>query len=642
MSSLYTNTTSNAQYFTNSLVNDSIIQQLSLDKNILIGIGSNNSQLTISTDKIIVKNMLDIGNNASIAKSLTITSNLNVGDTITTSNMFVQGDLYVEGTRTIVDTEVKLTEQFTVSNTGFDTAVIIKQTGSNNILEVYSDDIQTFLIGLSGKVEINSDLMVNGSGNFNNLKINNVDAADISTAQSLENKTLTANTVFPETIVDTISAQILENKTLSSNVIFPETIVDTTSLQTLENKTLSSNVIFPETIIDTTSAQTLENKTLSVSTVLPAFIVDTTSSQTLENKILSSNVIFPETLVDTTSAQTLENKTLSSNVIFPETLVDTTTAQTLENKTLSSNVIFPETLVDTTSAQTLENKTLSSNVIFPETLVDTTTAQTLENKTLSSNVVFPAQIGINTLPSIYNLEINGSTYTSNLSIGLISSSIVPDSNISYDLGTEQSRWRDLYLNNSTIYLGQQTISSDSDNIVFDSIVSSNISAGIGYKTKEGSSNTTGSNVFNVNWKENRAELFIDNVAVASLINNSDYRLNQEIVSQSNIEFLALGKLSNLNPVTYKFVDHGIFTSNDIINHGFIAHEIQDIIPDAVSGVKDEVDDNGDEIYQTINPLPVVSVVTQALKELYSLVVELKLENEELKTRVDYLYNSNAV
>jgi hypothetical protein len=348
---------------------------------------------------------------------------------------------------------------------------------------------------LATNVNINSNLNVSGLGNFSNLNViglgnfNNLKVAgngiiDTVSIQTLSNKILDSSTLFPNTIVDTFTNQTLSNKTLDSSTLFPNTIVDTSSLQSLANKTLDSSTLFPNTIVDTTSTQTLANKTLDSSTifVLPSNIVDTTSFQTLSNKTLSSNIIFPSNIVDTTSFQTLSNKTLSSNIIFPSNIVDTTSFQTLSNKTLSTNTIFPSNIVDTTSFQTLSNKTLDSSTIFvlPSNIVNTTSAQTLSNKTLSTNTIFPnnINIGIGT-PSIsnYNLEVHGSTYTSNLSVGLVTSSLIPDSNITYDLGSSNNRWRDLYLHGNTIYLGSNTIKFDpssNNSIKLDTLVVSGL------------------------------------------------------------------------------------------------------------------------------------------------------------------------
>lgn len=47
----------------------------------------------------------------------------------------------------------------------------------------------------------------------------------------------------------------------------------------------------------------------------------------------------------------------------------------------------------------------------------------------------------------------------------VTSSIIPQSSISYDLGSSAKRWRDLYLSGSTINLGDATISASGEQVV---------------------------------------------------------------------------------------------------------------------------------------------------------------------------------
>ena len=51
--------------------------------------------------------------------------------------------------------------------------------------------------------------------------------------------------------------------------------------------------------------------------------------------------------------------------------------------------------------------------------------------------------------------------------------IIPSANITYDLGTATNRWKDLYLSNATIYLGEETISINNEGTM---VFSGNISA----------------------------------------------------------------------------------------------------------------------------------------------------------------------
>ena len=72
---------------------------------------------------------------------------------------------------------------------------------------------------------------------------------------------------------------------------------------------------------------------------------------------------------------------------------------------------------------------------------------------------------------------------------------------------------------------------------------------------------------------------------------------------------ALATVSALKPVTYKWKADG---SN---GQGFIAHELAEVVPDAVVGNKDGVDANGNPNYQGIDTSFLVATLTAAIQEL---------------------------
>ena len=87
--------------------------------------------------------------------------------------------------------------------------------------------------------------------------------------------------------------------------------------------------------------------------------------------------------------------------------------------------------------------------------------------------------------------------------------------------------------------------------------------------------------------------------------SSDYRLKENVQPMQN----ALAKVSALNPVTYNWKLDG----SD--GQGFIAHELQAVIPDAVTGEKDAVDKDGKPIYQGVDPSKIVATLVAAVQEL---------------------------
>jgi len=104
--------------------------------------------------------------------------------------------------------------------------------------------------------------------------------------------------------------------------------------------------------------------------------------------------------------------------------------------------------------------------------------------------------------------------------------------------------------------------------------------------------------------------------------SSDYRLKDNIAPMAG----ALATVSALKPVTYKWKADG---SN---GQGFIAHELQEIVPDCVSGEKDAVDAEGKPVYQGVDTSFLVATLTAAIQEQQTIINELKTRIEALESK----------
>jgi hypothetical protein len=98
-------------------------------------------------------------------------------------------------------------------------------------------------------------------------------------------------------------------------------------------------------------------------------------------------------------------------------------------------------------------------------------------------------------------------------------------------------------------------------------------------------------------------------SATSFLTSSDYRLKEDITPMTG----ALAKVALLKPVTYKWKVDGTD------GQGFIAHELQEVIPDCVGGDKDAVDANGNPQYQGIDTSFLVATLTAALQETKALI-----------------------
>jgi len=87
--------------------------------------------------------------------------------------------------------------------------------------------------------------------------------------------------------------------------------------------------------------------------------------------------------------------------------------------------------------------------------------------------------------------------------------------------------------------------------------------------------------------------------------SSDYRLKENIQPMTG----ALAKVALLKPVTYKWKSDG--TNGE----GFIAHELAEICPNAVTGEKDALKEDGSIMPQGIDTSFLVATLTAAIQEL---------------------------
>jgi hypothetical protein len=102
--------------------------------------------------------------------------------------------------------------------------------------------------------------------------------------------------------------------------------------------------------------------------------------------------------------------------------------------------------------------------------------------------------------------------------------------------------------------------------------------------------------------------------------SSDYRLKENIAPMTG----ALDIVSALKPCTYTWKVDG--SSGE----GFIAHELQEVCPLAVTGKKDAVDKDGKPVYQGIDTSFLVATLTAAIQEQQAIITQLQADVAALK------------
>jgi hypothetical protein len=135
--------------------------------------------------------------------------------------------------------------------------------------------------------------------------------------------------------------------------------------------------------------------------------------------------------------------------------------------------------------------------------------------------------------------------------------------------------------------------------------------------------TGSANALAFKWSSPNVIARIDNAVDVTLANVSDYRIKRYVETQSQP---ALERISQLRPVTYKMADYGeLFKASEEIHEGFLAHELQEVIPSAAVGQKDDPNN-----IQSLNLSALCSVMVKAIQELKEELDAAKAEIAALK------------
>jgi len=112
---------------------------------------------------------------------------------------------------------------------------------------------------------------------------------------------------------------------------------------------------------------------------------------------------------------------------------------------------------------------------------------------------------------------------------------------------------------------------------------------------------------------NAGRIELTGATTVSYVTTSDYRLKENVIPIAN----ALSKVAQLKPVTYKWKVDG--SSGE----GFIAHELAEVCPYAVTGKKDDVNKDGSIKPQGVDTSFLVATLTAAIQELTARVAQLE-------------------
>ena len=102
---------------------------------------------------------------------------------------------------------------------------------------------------------------------------------------------------------------------------------------------------------------------------------------------------------------------------------------------------------------------------------------------------------------------------------------------------------------------------------------------------------------------------------------SDYRLKENVT----YDWDATTRLKQLKPARFNFI-----ADADTTVDGFLAHEAQAVVPEAVTGTKDEADDDGNPVMQGIDQAKLVPLLVKTLQEAITKIETLEAKVQALE------------
>jgi ABC-type transport system substrate-binding protein len=96
--------------------------------------------------------------------------------------------------------------------------------------------------------------------------------------------------------------------------------------------------------------------------------------------------------------------------------------------------------------------------------------------------------------------------------------------------------------------------------------------------------------------------------------SSDHRLKENVV----YDWDATTRLKQLKPARFNFI-----ADADTTVDGFLAHEAQSVVPEAITGTHNQVDAEGNPVYQGIDQSKLVPLLVKTIQELEARITALE-------------------
>tara|TARA_R100000353_G_scaffold10176_4_gene11365 strand:+ start:65 stop:2974 length:2910 start_codon:yes stop_codon:yes gene_type:complete len=179
-----------------------------------------------------------------------------------------------------------------------------------------------------------------------------------------------------------------------------------------------------------------------------------------------------------------------------------------------------------------------------------------------------------------------------------------DTNGTQNLGAAAYTFKNLYLSGDTFVGEASTIGAGETGVTV---------RGLG-QIRIGRSGTSSVTLASFNNNNGEVGTIVTNGSATAYNTSSDHRLKENVVAMTG----ATARLKQLAPKRFNFI-----ADADTTVDGFLAHEVQSVVPEAITGTHNEVDSDGNAVYQGIDQSKLVPLLVATIQELEARIAALE-------------------
>jgi hypothetical protein len=127
---------------------------------------------------------------------------------------------------------------------------------------------------------------------------------------------------------------------------------------------------------------------------------------------------------------------------------------------------------------------------------------------------------------------------------------------------------------------------------------------------------------------NSTQTSFGNFRAAAFSVVSDYRIKENLSPLSN----STERVKQLKPTRFSFTEGSMSWNEGRMVDGFLAHEVAEVVPEAVTGLKDALKEDGTPLYQSLDQAKLVPLLTAALQDALAQISDLKARVTALEAK----------